>query len=346
MSDLLTSLARMRCALLRGARTHYELDDILEIRVPMLVDVTGACETVSNVLVVQDDDHTVLTQTGQLALEFALERVEGAWCHTGSFRGEVIDARHLREFELVEEEISCRHPVILHKARGVEAPALFEILLDRIAAVIKAMIRELLTSCSPEVAHVGGDLSRLAALLDDEFGRITYHDALEVIGRSPDDNWGYDFSRDDEELLLRELAPADGPVNPTFVTLFPEGLKFFNMKTDCRDPRTVLSVDLLLPGIGESVGGAVREDRFDVLRERFDRLMLPRLLERKGTTETSATEPFERYFNAVRAGRAAPHAGYGLGLERVMSYAANQPDIRLVSTSWILTANPHLEDAP
>jgi asparaginyl-tRNA synthetase len=336
MMDQWTALSRVRSALLQGASRHYRADEVLEVRVPVLVDITGACETVSNVLAVEEMPACVLTQTGQLALESALEHADAVWCHTGSFRREVVDGRHLQEFELIEEEMSRRHPLVRDRG-SVGDSDLFALLLERITAVVKAMLAQLLDDCLEETEALGGDARYLEKTVTEGFARITYREALSVLGLDPTSHWGRDLSRADEERILAELAADADQQRPTFITRFPQGMKFFNMKTDREDPDTVLSVDLLLPGIGEAVGGAVREDDSERLQERFERLMLPRLLERPRATGASAAEPFARYFATVAGGRVAPHAGYGLGLERLLSFVLRQPDIRRVSMPWILS---------
>ena len=143
-------------------------------------------------------------------------------------------------------------------------------------------------------------------------------------------------------LRANQLAPCNASTGSSNAATRSQ---FFNLKIDRDNPASVLSADLLLPGIGEAVGAAVREDDSGILLERFERLMLPRLLEREGMTRATVTKPFKPYFAVVAGGHAPSHAGYGLGLEGLLSYVTRQPDIRMASMPWLLSANSIREDA-
>lgn len=333
----LVSLARLRACLLESVRSLYRTDRILEIRAPVVVSFTGACENVETVIRLQSDQNMVLTQTGQLALEHALEGHPAVWCHTGSYRGEIEDQRHLIEFELIEEEVSANYSTIPPEvtSRGYAPELMFDALIARIADIVRGMIQAAIASCSAEIDVLGGRVSRLAPLLDGEFARISYREALEILSRAGREvTWGSDLTAGEEALLLESLEKAAGRPQAVFVTHYPEDIKFFNMRLDQNKKNVVQSADLLLPGIGEAVGAAVREDDYILLRERFERLMLPRLTE--VVTAAEAESMFERYFDAVRSGRIGPHAGYGIGLERVIASILGESDIRKVSMPWLL----------
>ena len=334
----LKSIALVRSALLAGAREHFEREGLVELRVPVVADLTGACENVSSVLALRDSPGVALTQTGQLALERVLEITDGVWCLTGSYRRETVDERHLSEFELLEEEVSSRHPAVARFAPSGDATGLFDNLIERVTETIKAMVREAVTRCPNEIERLGGETGPLIEMLDRSFPVVSYEDALEILAGTDgtrDVTWGDDLRREDELALLTALAPASAMTRPVIVTRFPEQIKFFNMKLNRQDKRVVYSADLLLPGVGEAVGAAVREDDPDVLVERFNRLMLPRLRQQL-SSEGAGLEMFSAYLAAVGAGRIGPHAGYGVGLERVLQYVVAEQDIRYVSMPWML----------
>lgn len=325
------ALSRLRTAAVDALRAHYRQDGLLEVRAPILVDVTGACENVSTVF--QVGTGRMLAQTGQLALERALVFQDGVWCHTGSFRHESPDERHLAEFELIEEEIAWRHP----SAQALGDP--LTALLRRITSAIQAVLRVLSEDCGEELRGLGGDPEQLARLVAAPFRQITYSDALDLLSglRATDRvGWGTDLSSEHEATLLR-LVYEDEPPAPLFVTHFPEEIKFFNMSTDRTNPRVVLSADLLLPGAGEAVGAAVRETDFAVLTERFRRLMRPRIEAEVGL---EALRGFDEYFCLIEQGAIPPHGGYGIGLERVIQFVVGERDIRRISLPYLF-GEPH-----
>jgi asparaginyl-tRNA synthetase len=334
-SARLPALARVRSALLRGLRSFFEADGITEVRVPVLVDISGACENPATLFRVSSEEGFVLTQTGQLALEPALIQASAAFCHTGSYRSDAPDRRHLQEFELLEEEITWSHPAL--RLPTPHAGQLLDALCSRIERVVKAMISEAVDSCPDEIEQLGGPIHNLRRVLEQDFDSISYDEAAKlIVERQPsrDFGWGQDLKADDEaEILLARASPSDGE-RPTFITRYPEEIKFFNMMTSREDPRWVYSADLVLPYSGEAVGAAVREDDPALLASRFHRLMgpqLPRSALRVGNGS------FDLYFEAVRL--VPRHAGYGIGLERVIQFVLAERDIRQVSLPLMLGGN-------
>jgi asparaginyl-tRNA synthetase len=294
------------------------------------VDITGACESVPTVLRVDPTRGLLLAQTGQLSLERALQGVDRVWCHTVSFRDDRVDQRHLREFELIEEEFVGRPDT-----EGPTADSLFELLLERVEDTVKTVLAGVTNACAAEVRILGGNPRVLETAAEERFRRVTYDEAIRMLSErrgTPTPAWGMDLTRSDEAFLL--AAVAGGSSVPVFVTHFPEAIKFFNMKLVPSDPRVVYSADLILPGAGETVGAAVREDDHAQLRARFERLMLPQL-SAAGEAPTDGT--FEWYFDAVRERLVEQPAGYGLGLERLIQYLIGGDDIREASLSLATT---------
>jgi asparaginyl-tRNA synthetase len=348
--------ARVRSAVIDGLREYYNTAGVTEVRVPQLVDPTGSCESVATLLAVISVDTAselvkdgpsskgkaqlcaFLGQTGQLALENALTEVNACWCQTTSFRNEQEDLRHLREFELIEEEFSAMSSSS-QEASAAEFLELFDELLDRITAVTRAAVDSVLKR--GVAADIGLPVKHLEAMLNQDFIRLTYEEALDVCNnarsrRGPIDSgprekleWGDDLTSVDEHDILQSLA-RKGESQPAFVTLYPTELKFFNMKPDPRNEQRVLSADLLFPFAGESVGAAVRENDPVKLEERLIQSSMFREFEKR---HLASIDTFEPYLNLIRSEATPLHAGYGIGLERLMQFMICNDDIRNVSIS-------------
>jgi asparaginyl-tRNA synthetase len=330
-------LLAIRESSINAARAHYQASGLPEAAVPVLVGITGACENVSTLFHVAGGARVHLTQTGQLALEHALCMSKGIYCITPSFRTDKIDERHLHEFTLIEEEISCEHPAIGMSRDAYDSAQMFEALLARITGSVKAILRGCLTNAPEAITELGGRPEYLADVVDTDFYRISYSDAIEMLNKKGDEEiqWGTDLGAAQERSLVELMAQEHGGVErPTFVTHYPQAIKFFNMKVDDENPAVVQSADLLLPGPGESVGSAVREHRYDLLVDRLtSSTMFAHIVEQKLAT----LDDFMPYLEVIRGRRTAPHAGYGIGLERVIQFMMGGSDIRAASVSFGLT---------
>lgn len=331
--SLLSAASAIRGAALAGVRDHYSALDLPEVHVPVLVGITGACENVSTLFKVADSPRVHLTQTGQLALEHALRFTSGVCCVTPSFRTDEIDERHLNEFTLVEEEFSHTHPSV--DMAVYDPAAMFEHLLDHITLAVRAIGARVVDTCGADVRRLGGDPDRVAGLLAEPFVRITYTDAVELLqGSGVTVRWGDDLGAAQEAKVVELVAAANGlPEGPTFITHYPSEIKFFNMRVDDADPRCVQSADLVLPNAGEAVGSAVREHNHDALLARLTGSTMYRHLVERGMATLA---DFEAYLTTIKEGRTAPHAGYGIGLERVIQFIIGSPDIRDASVAFQL----------
>jgi len=334
----LALVAAVERAALAAVRRHYESRRMLEVSVPVIVGITGACENVSTLFGLANNRRAHLTQTGQLALEHALLD-PGVCCVTRSFRTDRVDSRHLHEFTLIEEEFACTHPDTGMSPERYDEVRMFEALLAAMEATMRRIVSAAVDDVPEEAMALGADLERLRGALDRPFGRISYDEAVRLLqedGGAGDVAWGDDLRAVHEARLLELVAgqrnlPAP---SPTFVTRFPEAIKFFNMRASRLTPGLVLSADLLLPGVGEAMGGAVREHEPDALRERLLRSTMLRHLREQGLGEVADFDP---YLAVVAEGRTPPHAGYGLGLERALQYVLLEPDIRRVSVPYLLS---------
>ena len=158
-----------------------------------------------------------------------------------------------------------------------------------------------------------GLIERLEGVASADFARCTYTEAIELLEKNKDQFefpvfWGCDLQTEHERYLTEKVFQK-----PVFVTDYPKEIKAFYMRIN-DDGKTVAACDLLVPGIGEIIGGSQREERLDVLTARMAELGL-------------AEEDYEWYLDLRRFG-GTKHAGYGLGFERLIMYITGIPNIR------------------
>ena len=158
-----------------------------------------------------------------------------------------------------------------------------------------------------------GLIERLKLVESSEFGRISYTDAVEILKKNNDNfqykvEWGTDIQTEHERYLTEQVFHK-----PVFVTDYPKEIKSFYMRLN-DDGKTVAAADMLVPGIGELIGGSQREERLDVLLDRMHELGLKQ-------------SDYEWYLDLRRFGT-VKHAGYGLGFERLIMYVTGIANIR------------------
>lgn len=158
-----------------------------------------------------------------------------------------------------------------------------------------------------------GVKARLETLVNASFGRVTYTEAIELLKKSGQKfdyqpEWGIDLQTEHERYLSEKVF--NGPV---FVTDYPKEIKAFYMKLN-DDGRTVRAMDLLVPGVGELIGGSQREDDFEKLKKRMEEMDLD-------------TEAYSWFLDLRRYGT-VPHAGFGVGFERLVMYVSGMENIR------------------
>jgi asparaginyl-tRNA synthetase len=247
---------------------------------------------------------TNLTVSGQLNVEGFCLAFGRVYTFGPTFRAENSNTqRHASEFWMIEPEIA------------------FADLGDdmRLAEdMLKYVIRFVLEQAPQEMEFFNrfidtGLLKRLHLVADAEFERIPYTRAIEILkgsGRSfhfPPE-WGKDIQTEHERYLTDQVFQK-----PVFVTDYPKEIKAFYMRLN-DDGRTVAAMDLLVPEIGEIVGGSQREERHDVLRGRI--------------AEMGLKEEDYRWYLDLRRFGGAPHAGFGLGFERAVMYLTGMENIR------------------
>ena len=304
------AIARVEASLLRGARKYFDANEFTEIVVPHLTRATGACENVSTMFTVDHfGENVYLAQTGQLYLEVLTPFLKKVWCTGPSFRAEPsVDERHLTEFTLVELEFDGN----------------LRELIRHIENVIYSMIQEALATRGQDLAFLGADKTRID--VRPPFKKVTYTEAVEQLS-SHGVKWGDDLKSQHEKALVELFGDQ-----PLFITHYPKAIKFFNMKQNAYDSKVVNSTDLILPYSGEAVGAAEREHEYEPLLQRLkDSNMLKQLVERGG-----GIHDFDWYLEFYRLHGGTPHAGCGIGLNRVTQYVLGSCDIR---TSTVFPMN-------
>ena len=301
-SRALASVVAIEAELIKGARNYFERSGFTEVVVPHLTKATGACENIATMFDVDYfGEKAYLVQTGQLYLESLIPKLGNVFCIGPSFRAEAdVDERHLTEFTLVEFELPCN----------------FDELLVHIENTVYSMIRSVLKNRKDVLENLGIDKKHLkAATLP--FRRITYTKAVEML-----QSLGFDVEWGDDLKSIHEKSIVDRMGKPTFITHYPEKIKFFNMKRS-DEPGIVNSADLILPNSGEAVGSAQRENNYEILREKLKNSQMLRLLEAKG----GSIEDFGWYLNFIKESP-VQHSGCGIGLNRVTQFVLASSDIR------------------
>ena len=247
---------------------------------------------------------TNLTVSGQLNVETYCMAFKKVYTFGPTFRAENSNtARHAAEFWMIEPEIAF-----------ADLNDDMELAED----MLKYVINYVLKNAPEEMEFFNsfidkGLLSRLNSIVNSDFGRVTYTEAVEILKNSGKEfefpvEWGMDLQTEHERYLTEEVFKK-----PIFVTDYPKEIKAFYMRLN-DDGKTVAAMDCLVPGIGEIIGGSQREERPDVLKKRMAEL---------GLNE----EDYKFYLDTRRYGT-NKHAGYGLGFERAIMYLTGMSNIR------------------
>ncbi len=247
---------------------------------------------------------TNLTVSGQLNGETFCAAFRNIYTFGPTFRAENSNtSRHAAEFWMIEPEIAF---------------ADLNVDMDLGEDMIKYIVKYVMDECPEEMEFFNqyiekGLFDKLNNLLDNQFARITYTEAIELLKKSgkkfefPVD-WGLDMQSEHERYLAEEHFKK-----PVFVTDYPKQIKAFYMKLN-PDQKTVRAMDLLAPGIGEIIGGSQREDNLELLEERMKEIGL---------------HPADySFYTDLRRYGSFPHAGFGLGFERMLMYLTGMSNIR------------------
>ena len=247
---------------------------------------------------------TNLTVSGQLEAEAFALAFRNVYTFGPTFRAENSNtARHASEFWMIEPEIAF---------------ADLQDDMDLAEAMVKYIITYTLEHAPEEMNFFNqfidkGLLERLDHIVNSSFERVTYTEAVEILQKSGKEfqypvEWGLELQTEHERYLTEEVYKK-----PIFVTDYPKDCKAFYMRLN-DDGKTVAACDMLVPGVGEIIGGSQREERLDVLEARMKEL---------GISENG----YEWYLDLRRYG-GVKHAGYGLGFERMVMYLTGMSNIR------------------
>ena len=245
-----------------------------------------------------------LTVTGQLHVEAFAMAFRDVYTFGPAFRAENSNtSRHASEFWMIEPEIAF---------------ADLDDNMDLIEDMIKFCIDYVLENAPEEMnffnTMIDKDaINRITKVRDSQFKRMTYTEAVEILEKADVkfDNkvfWGMDLNSEHERYICEQVV--DGPV---FLTDYPKDIKAFYMRVN-DDNNTVAACDLLVPGVGELVGGSQREERYDVLEARMKEMNME-------------TEHLQWYMDLRRYG-GCKHAGFGLGFDRMLMYLTGMQNIR------------------
>jgi asparaginyl-tRNA synthetase len=247
---------------------------------------------------------TNLTVSGQLNGETFCAAFRNIYTFGPTFRAENSNtSRHAAEFWMIEPEIAF---------------ADLSANMELAEAMVKYIIRYVMDECPEEMEFFSqfiekGLFDKLNNVLNNDFGRVTYTEAIEILKKTDKKfeypvEWGIDLQSEHERFLAEEHFKK-----PVFVTDYPKEIKAFYMKLN-EGGKTVRAMDLLAPGIGEIIGGSQREDNLELLEERMKAVGLH-------------PEDYSFYLDLRRYG-SFPHAGYGLGFERMLMYVTGMTNIR------------------
>ena len=318
-TNALGAVARVRSALSFAVHRFFHEQGFLQVHTPVIT--TSDCEGAGEMFTVTALEPAALqgtepfgadffgrraglTVSGQLQAEiFALSHGR-VYTFGPTFRAENSNtSRHLAEFWMIEPEMAfCDLAGDMQVAEGF----------------IRFLVETALEECSEDLELFDrfvskGLIDRLVQVRDQPFVRLTYTEAVAELERSGRDfafpvRWGLDLQAEHERFLAEEAARA-----PVIVTNYPIGIKPFYMRVD-DDGRTVAAMDILVAGIGELVGGSQREERLEVLTTRM-------------TAAGLDLDQYSWYLDLRRYG-SAPHAGFGLGFERLMQFVTGMQNIR------------------
>jgi len=314
---------RVRSLAAHAIHTFFQERDFVYVNTPLITgsDCEGAGEMfqvttmdLKNIPLTEDGKvdftqdffgkPTNLTVSGQLNGETFAMAFRNIYTFGPTFRAENSNTtRHAAEFWMIEPEIAF---------------ADLQDLMRLEEDMIKYIISYVLEHAPEEMAFFNqfmdkGLLDRLNNVLNNDFGRITYTEAVELLQKHNDKfdypvSWGCDLQTEHERFLTEQVFKK-----PVFVTDYPKDIKAFYMKLN-PDGKTVAAVDCLVPGVGEITGGSQREDNYELLKSRIEELgMNP--------------ADYDFYLDLRKYG-SARHAGFGLGFERMVMYMTGVGNIR------------------
>ncbi|MDR2204186.1 MAG: asparagine--tRNA ligase [Nitrososphaerota archaeon] len=285
-------IMQVRNKVFESAREYFNKQNYTEVSPPMFI--SAAVEGGSTLFGLKYfDQQLFLTQSSQLYLEILMYSLEKVYCIAPSFRAEKSRTiRHLTEYWHIEGEWPFAD---MNDLMNFE-----ENLMTHICQNIAA-------KCEKEFTELGANINKLK-IIKTPFPKITYKEAIERLKpKNPALNWGTDLGYEDEKVLAEDFG------QPFFVYDYPTEIKAFYCKTYPNHPEIAMSVDMMVPRIGEISTGGAREDNKNLLTQR---------MKAQGLTP----EDYEWYLDLRRYGT-VPHAGFGMGVERLIVWMLDLDNI-------------------
>lgn len=288
------AILKIRSRFVKAIRDFFDNDGFTLVDTPIFTP--SACEGTTTLFETEYfGDKAYLSQSGQLYSEAAAMAFGKVYCFGPTFRAEKSKTRrHLTEFWMVEPEVAFN---------DLDANM---VLAERF---LEYTIQTVLEECKEEFKVLERDTSALQRVKA-PFPRISYTEAIEMLKKlNVPCEWGSDFGAPEETALAQQYD------KPLFIHRFPAKIKAFYMKPDPTNPEVALGVDCIAPeGYGEIIGGGQREEDINALLSRIDAHNLPR-------------EAFAWYLDLRKYG-SVPHSGFGLGLERTVSWICGLEHLR------------------
>ena len=288
------ALLRIRSEVIKACRDYFDTRGFTLLDAPIFTP--AACEGTTTLFPVDYFDDTVyLTQSGQLYMEAGAMAFGKVYCCGPTFRAEKSKTRrHLTEFWMIEPEVAyC-------DLNGD---------MDLAEDFLEVVVQRVLTNRQAELQTLERDIAKLTQVRK-PFPRISYSEAIERLqATGVDIQWGDDFGGDDETILSEQFD------RPVIIHRYPIDNKAFYMKTDPLDATVALCMDVLAPeGYGEIIGGGQREDDLAALQGKLE-------------AHDLSEDAFSWYLDLRRYG-SVPHAGFGMGIERMVTWLCGLHHVR------------------
>lgn len=319
-----SAILRVRATIMRAASEYFDTNGFIRTDPPILTP--NACEGTSELFEMDyfDDDKAYLTQSGQLYIEATALALGKVYSFGPTFRAEKSKTRrHLTEFWMIEPEV---------------AYAGLDDIMDLAEAFITHIVTRVLESHRADLKVIGRDVTKLEPIIGEpapepgapglasetwdkgattaKFPRLSYDEAHAMLEKAYAEGkienphkYGDDFGSPDETYISSQFD------RPVMVHRYPAAIKAFYMQPDPADASKALCVDVLAPeGYGEIIGGSQRVDSYDLLKSRIEEHNLP-------------LAAFQWYLDLRRYG-SVPHAGFGMGIERVVAWLCGLDHVR------------------
>ena len=317
-TNTFNAVFRVRSRLAFAIHKFFNERGFVYVHTPIITgsDAEGAGETLDLDNIPKDDDGNVdfsqdffskstnLTVSGQLQAEAYALAFRNVYTFGPTFRSEHSNTpRHAAEFWMMEPEICF---------------ADLDDVCNLAEDMVRYIIKDVMENCEEEIKFFNSFvdknlIERLTKVANKSFKKLTYTEAVEILQKSGEKfeypvEWGMDLQTEHEKYLSEKVV--DGPV---FVTDYPKEIKAFYMRLN-DDNKTVAATDLLVPGIGELIGGSQREERYELLDKKMNELGFNK-------------EEYKWYLDLRKYG-GVKHGGFGLGFERMVMYMTGMSNIR------------------